>query len=149
MNNSLMDKIIVTFISLCVPLIVTLIFINRLDGIKYDYTSFEGIKITETLLGVWSTLLGFMITAVSILITIGGNNYIMAFRNSSHYNTVMYTQILTCLILFASTLFGTIIICLNIWNKLFMGFFIYLLLSSFLALAFSIFFFFFIIFKSR
>lgn len=149
MNKSKKDKSIVTFISLFIPLVITFILIIQLDGRKYDYSSFEGVRIVESLLGVWSTLLGFMITAVSILITLGGNSYLAAFRGSSHYDTVIYTQILTCLQLFSSTLFGTIIICLNIWNKICMSFFLYLLFSSFLSLAFSIFFFFFLIFKSR
>lgn len=149
MNKSKIDKSIVTFISLFIPLIITYILISQLDGRKYNYTSFEGVKIAESLLGVWSTLLGFMMTAVSILITLGGNSFLAAFRSSNHYHTVIYTQIVTCLLLFASTLFGSIIICLNTWNKVCMILFMYLSFSSFLSLAISIFFFFFLLFKSK
>lgn len=149
MRKSVVDKIVVTMVSLIVPLVIVIMLINHLDKAGYDYSLFKGVDTANTLLGVWSTLLGFMITAVSILMTIGGNQFIEAFRKSKHYHTVMYTHVLTCLILFAATVFSVAIICLDIWSKFCFLCLIFFLFSTFVALGFSIFFLFFLIFKSQ
>lgn len=149
MKKSVIDKIIISLFITVFPAVIVFFMIRYLNGLKYDYCTFQGIEITKTLLSVWSTLLGFMITAVSILLTIGGNEYITTFRNTDHYHTVMYTQVLTCLVLFIATVFSIIIVCLNIWNMVCLSVFSYLLFSTFTALAFSVFFLFFMIFKSR
>lgn len=118
MSKSVIDKLVIAVITILIPLIVALILIKRLDKMSYDYLLFDGVDIVNKLLGVWSTLLGFMITAVSILMTVGGNTFIDVFRKSKHYHTVMYTNALTCLILFLTTTYSVGIICMNIWNKL-------------------------------
>lgn len=149
MKRSVVDKVFVSLFIIIVPAVIVFFMIRYLNGLKYDYCTFQGVEITKTLLGVWSTLLGFMITAVSILLSIGGNEYIKAFRKTDHYHTVMYTQVITCLLLFIATVFSTIIVCLSIWNWVCLSFFSYLVFSTFIALAFSVFFLFFMVFKSR
>lgn len=149
MRKSVVDKIVVTVVSLIVPLAIVRILIKYLDKVSYDYSLFKGVDIANTLLGVWSTLLGFMITAVSILMTVGGNQFVEVFRKSKHHHTVMYTHVLTCLILFAATVFSVVIICLNMWSKFCFSCLAFFLCSTFIALGFSIFFLFFIIFKSQ
>lgn len=149
MNKSVIDKIIITCFINVLPVAITYFLIRHLDILKYDYSVYDGVETTETLLGVWSTLLGFMITAVSILLTIGDSEYIAVFRKSKHYHTVMYTQVLTCLVMLVATIFSIVVICLNVWNKICLSLFVYLLFSTFIGLAFSIFFLFFMIFKSK
>ncbi len=149
MKKNKFDRVIITIISIGIPLILACLLIRRLDNLNYNYADFNGIEIVKTLLGVWSTLLGFMITAVSILLSVNENNYIVAFRSSGHYHTIIYAHGLTCLILFSATVFSTIIMCLNIWNRICFFVFIMLIFSTFIALALSIFFLFFIIFKSN
>jgi|GEM_PF-912330 len=54
------------------------------------------IEIVKTMLGIWGTLLGFIITAVSILIGFNGNERTKDIMNSRHYKTILYTYMITC-----------------------------------------------------
>lgn len=139
------DKISITIISFILPVIIC--FILKLY-IKYDINKFNGIEVTKTLLGTWVTLLGFIITATSILITMGGKEYIQAFKESKHYSTVLLTYCFASFSLLTATIFSIIVVCLNIWNEFLFYCLIYLIISTLSLLFFSVFFLFFMIFKS-
>lgn len=149
MKQSVIDKIVITVVSIIIPSIVVIILDYFLQSKGYDYSSFDGKEIAKTLVGVWATLLGFMITSVSILVTLGGNEYVLAFRKSQHYHTVMYTNTITSILMLAATVFCIVIMCLNIWNRVCFNIFIFLLISTFVSLILSVYFLFFLVFKSR
>lgn len=149
MKQSVIDKIVITVVSIIIPSIAVIILDYFLQSKGYDYSSFDGKEIAKTLVGVWATLLGFMITSVSILVTLGGNEYVLAFRKSQHYHTVMYTNTITSILMLAATVFCIVIMCLNIWNRVCFNIFIFLLISTFVSLILSIYFLFFLVFKSR
>ena len=93
MKQSVKDKIVITVVSVIIPIVAVIILNWFLQSKGYDYSSFDGKEIVKTLVGVWATLLGFMITSVSILVTLGGNEYVLAFRKSQHYHTcLLYTS---------------------------------------------------------
>ena len=85
MKQSVKDKIVITVVSVIIPIVAVIILNWFLQSKGYDYSSFDGKEIVKTLVGVWATLLGFMITSVSILVTLGGNEYVLAFRKSVSY----------------------------------------------------------------
>ncbi len=118
------------------------------DFISYDVNNFDGIEISKTLLGTWATLLGFIVTAESILITMGGEKYIKAFKESKHYKTVLITYFSASLTLLVATTFSTIVVCFNIWNMILFYILLYLIMSIFLLLLFCILFLFFMVYKS-
>lgn len=149
MKQSVIDKIIITVLSIIVPIIVVIILDWFLQSKSYDYSSFDGKEIVKILVGVWATLLGFMITSVSILVTLGGNEYVLAFRKSSHYHTIMYINIITCALMLAATIFCIVVMCLNIWNQVCFNVFVFFLISTFVSLILSVCFLFFLVFKSR
>lgn len=148
MKQSVIDKIVITVVSIIIPSIAVIILDYFLQSKGYDYSSFDGKEIAKTLVGVWATLLGFMITSVSILVTLGGNEYVLAFRKSQHYHTVMYTNTITSILMLAATVFCIVIMCLNIWNRVCFNIFIFLLISTFVSLILSVYFLFFLVFKS-
>lgn len=115
---------------------------------NYNLNEFDGIDVSNTLLGLWGTLLGFIITATSILVTMDGKEYIHAFKGSKHYSTVVLTYGFASFDLFAATIFGIIVICINTWNTLLSYLLIYFVLSTLLLLFFCILFLFFMILKS-
>lgn len=149
MKQSVKDKIVITVVSVIIPIVAVIILNWFLQSKGYDYSSFDGKEIVKTLVGVWATLLGFMITSVSILVTIGGNEYVLAFRKSQHYHTVMYTNTITCVLMLAATIFCIVIMCVNIWNRICFNIFVFLLISTFVSLILSVYFLFFLVFKSR
>lgn len=58
--------------------------------------------IIGTILGIWGTFFGFVITAVSILIAFNGSKFTEEIRDSGHYQTVMFLYIITCAIIFVA-----------------------------------------------
>lgn len=142
------DKRLICSISFGLPLIFCFILKHWLIHINYNFCTFKGIEITKILLGTWGTLLGFIITATSILVTMNGKEYVCAFRNSVHYSTVLLTYCLTSFTLLIATIFGITVICINIWNLTLFYLLIYLILSTLLLIFFCILFLFFMILKS-
>lgn len=135
-------------VSFLLPAVICISLKILFAYISYDVNTFDGIDIIKTLLGTWATLLGFIVTAESILITMNGKEYIQAFKESEHYKTVLLTYFSTSLVLLVSTIFSVAIICFNIWNAVLFYFLIYLIISSFLFLFFCILFLFFMVYKS-
>lgn len=142
------DKVFIFIISFILPIIICFILSMLFRHIQYDVCSFHGIIVTNTLLGTWATLLGFIITAASILITMGGKQYIQAFKESQHYSTVLLTYCLASFVLLAATIFSIIVVCINIWNELLFYLLIYFIISTLVLLFFCVLFLFFMIFKS-
>lgn len=142
------DKWIIITVSFVLPLIVCLILKLWFDHILYDIDSFDGVDIAKTLLSSWATLLGFIVTAASILITMNGKEYIQAFKKSKHYNTVLLTYCLTSFTLLIATIFCIVVMCLNTWNVCLFYILIYLIISTSLLLFFCIVFLSFMILKS-
>lgn len=148
MKKSKTDKYIIFMVSFLLPAVICISLKILFAYISYDVNTFDGIDIIKTLLGTWATLLGFIVTAESILITMNGKEYIQAFKESEHYKTVLLTYFSTSLVLLVSTIFSVAIICFNIWNAVLFYFLIYLIISSFLFLFFCILFLFFMVYKS-
>ena len=142
------DKITIFVISFILPSIICFILKLWLNHISYNVYSFDGIEITKTLLGIWATLLGFIITATSILVTMGGKEYIQAFRESKHYSTVLLTYCFSSFAFLISTIFGVIVVCINMWNEILFYLLVYLIISTLLLLFFCVLFLFFMILKS-
>ena len=61
--------------------------------------------------------IGFVITAVSILIAFNGSKFTQEIRESGHYQTVMFLYIVTCVIIFAAILCFLPIYIINIVSK--------------------------------
>lgn len=148
MKKNKIDLFIIFALSLLLPLLICILLNWRLSHILYDINTFNGLEISKTLLGTWATLLGFIVTAESILITMNGKEYIQAFKNSDHYKTVLLTYFSTSVVLLIATIFSVAILCLNIWNALLFYILIYLIISSFLFLFFCVLFLFLMVYKS-
>ena len=142
------DKIIIFAMSFIFPAIICFVLKLWHGYIAYNVYNFDGIDIIKTLLGMWGTLLGFIITATSIMVIMNGKEYIQAFRESKHYSTVLLTYCFSSFALLLSTIFGIIVICLNIWNEFLFYSLIYLIISTLLLLFFCVLFLFFMILKS-
>ena len=78
MKNKI-DYIVIFGISFILPVLVCIAMGVFLNYNSYDVSSFEGIEVSKTLLGTWATLLGFIVTAESILIYQIRYNYDLLF----------------------------------------------------------------------
>lgn len=82
----------------------------------------EGVDNLKTVLGIWGTLLGFMIAAVAIIITLGNDKFVDLLKDTGHYNTILFSYGLCCVHLFLAVVLALVCIFFRIWNmKVFMA----------------------------
>ena len=89
------DRIFINIFPLIISVICFLI-IENLVGNKKILDSDVGLGICNTLIGVWATCLGFMITAVSILLALNSNKYIDMLKKTGHYKTILISFLSCC-----------------------------------------------------
>lgn len=92
-------------------------FINKLC-IKHAFVigTCDGIDDFKTILSIWGTLLGFLITAVSILLTMGNGKFLDMLKDTGHYKTILLSYIACCVHLLAAIVFATVCIFCKIWS---------------------------------
>jgi hypothetical protein len=84
-------------------LATTLIFGGMFITLKknsiFDSTLQSIIELNTSMVGVWATILGFLITSVSILVSVRETKYLDALRKSSHFRELMKIFIMTCYVI--------------------------------------------------
>lgn len=109
------------FAIVCVPIIVGIFtcivsdyFIDRTGYIiACDY----GMELLKTIIEVWGILLGFIITAISILMTIGENNFIKNLVESNHMANIILSYVMASVFLLIAIVFVIVLLILHIWTQ--------------------------------
>lgn len=101
------------------PLSLGLLVILLIAGLcSKGYLVFDEKRIIEgftLLVGVWATLLGFLITAISIFLTLGDKETGNRLYENGHMNTILQVYIFSCIHLFVSIIVSLVIIVLEIY----------------------------------
>lgn len=102
------------------PMLLAFVFyfvINKLC-IKYEFVidKNSGVDDFKTILSIWGTLLGFLITAVSILLTLGNGKFLDMLKATGHYKTILLSYVACCLHLLVAIIFATVCIFCQIWS---------------------------------
>lgn len=136
-----------------IPIVVAIVFFFILKGTinKYniEVNTVDGLDDCKLMLDIWGTLLGFLITAVSLFLTIGDGKYMNTLKSSGHFATVLYSYIICCIHLFVAVVFALIIAFLKVWN---MTVFILLcatVIDTLIIVAICLFFLFFIVINTN
>lgn len=79
-------------------------------------TAEEGIDNLKMLLGMWGTLLGFLITSISILLTLGDGKLVNMLKQTGHYKTILIAYVCCSLHLFLAVLIALMCILLKWWS---------------------------------
>lgn len=107
------------FIFLC-PIIAAIFSYFVFKGLfgKYNIiiSSTDGLDDCKLMLDIWGTLLGFLITAVSLFLTIGDEKYMNTLKSSGHFTTVLYSYVICCIHLFFAVIFALTVIFIKIWS---------------------------------
>lgn len=113
------DRIVIMLLPVLIA-VACYIIINKLC-IKYEFVIDKciGIDDFKTILGIWGTLLGFLITAVSILLTLGNGRFLDMLKVTGHYKTILLSYVACCLHLLAAIVFAVICIFCEIWSMQF------------------------------
>lgn len=92
-------------------------FINYLcKNFQFKIDKCDGIDDFKTILSIWGTLLGFLITAVSILLTLGNGKFLDMLKVTGHYKTILLSYVTCCVHLLLAIFFAVICIFLKIWS---------------------------------
>lgn len=131
--------------------IVLLPIIAGLIGIKCtpinQMSANNGIENCKMMLDIWGVMLGFVITALSILLTVHENRYIEMLISTGHFKTVLFSYVSCCIYLFIAVIISIIIIFSNEWNNCIYNVFKGLIIITIVSLGICLFFMTRIIFK--
>ena len=112
---NIFDRIIITLLPIILGIIggisIKLVFGKHINIIPED-----GIDLVKTVFDVWGILLGFIFTAVSILLTIGENSCVPALIETNHMQNIVYSYVMAGLLLLAAIVFALILMFVKIWN---------------------------------
>ena len=135
------------FISLT-PIVIALVSVSMLIP-KNKIGVEEGIDNCKMMLDIWGVMLGFVITALSILLTIHENRYVKMLIDTKHYSTVLFSYAFCCTYLFIAVIVSIILIYGKIWNNCIYILFKILIVTTITSLGIALFLMFKIIFKGN
>lgn len=116
MKKVLKDRICLSVIPLVVSGIAICFLYRYLVKINFSVDSIQMKDIISTMLNIWITFFGFIITALSILIAFNGSKYTEVIRESGHYKTIVFLYIFTCTILFIALVAMLPIYIINLYT---------------------------------
>lgn len=125
------------------PIVLALIVVLNLP-ISMETNDFY--EILKVVIGVWATLLGFIITAVSILITFNGSKLTEEIKSTGHFKTVLFIYMLTCTELLIGLTFFIVILCLKICSLLILQIFVANIIISMVDILLCLVFLFFMVY---
>lgn len=137
------DKIIIILI----PIIVSIISVQLIPMNKIETK--EGLENCKMMLDIWGVMLGFVITALSILLTVHENRYVKMLIDTKHFTTVLFSYMCCCIYLFISVVISIILIYSKYWNNYIYMMFKGMIVVTICSLGIALFFMVKIIFKQN
>ena len=141
-NVKKIDRIIILIFPIIMGLITTLLLPRD------DMNVGIGIENCKMMLDIWGVMLGFIITALSILLTVHENRFVNMLIDTGHFSTVLFSYIICCLYLFASIVAIIVIIFAEYWNDNVYLIFRFMITATLISLGICIYFLFRIIFSN-
>lgn len=125
-------RLILTFGSILLGIIAAKQICQIMINKEFIIQSSNMFDVVAVMIGVWGTLLGFIITAESILIAFSNGTITSDFKQTGHYMTVIYqyTQTSIKLLLYIVVFVGIMII--NDFTMKFMFVFIFFVVMTFI-----------------
>lgn len=110
------DRVIILFLPILISLLAFYVINNACVKHSFIISEVDGIDNIKTMLGIWGTLLGFLITAVSILLALDDGKFLSMLKNTGHYKTILLSYIICCLHLFVAVVISVICIFVKMWS---------------------------------
>lgn len=142
------DRIIINLAPVCVA--ATLFFVVRRNVNAVMLMSQEDwFGILGMMLSLWGTLLGFMITAASILLAFNDGNIIKMLKDTGHYSTILMCYASCCIHLLVAIVYTCICIFARLWGIPFFAFLCAVAIDTLLMVVVCLYFLFVIILKQN
>lgn len=110
------DRILITVLPIAISVVAFIIIFYLCKKFKFEINSTDGLEDYKIMLSIWGTLLGFLITAVSILLTIGEGKFLDMLKDTGHYETILYSYVVCCVHLLAAVILAVVCVFVKLWN---------------------------------
>ena len=123
-----------------IPIIVAcvLVFFFRSSISRISIDSF--LNIVEIVIGLEGTMLGFIITAVSILVAFSGSKLTEEVKETGHFRTVLFMYLFTCFELLLAIILCVYILLFNSTSLFYVNLFMIMLIVSVFYILLCLFF---------
>lgn len=112
---NIIDRLIIIFLPIILGVVGTIV-IKWLYGKYILIEAEDGLELVKTVFDVWGILLGFIFTAVSILLTIGENSFVNILLETNHMQNIIFSYVISGLLLLISIVFALVLMFVKIWN---------------------------------
>lgn len=115
-TTNVVDRVLV----ISVPLVIGLIGIYTIKKLMPGFviTKNQGAEIVKSVFDVWGILLGFVITAVSILLTANKSEFIENLIATNHMKSIIFSYLTSSVYLFVAIVYALILLIFQIWGKI-------------------------------
>ena len=115
-KENILDRCIIVGVPIICGLI-TWIFIKHIIGInKFEISIEDSLKFVESMINVWGILFGFVITSISIFLTMGKNSLFELLIKTNHMYTIILAYILSGINLLIMICFSIFVLFTKIMN---------------------------------
>lgn len=142
---NVIDRIVI----LCMPIVMGVVGVLLLRMLLPDFkiSKDTGLEIVKSIFDVWGILLGFVITAVSILLTANKNDLIETLIATNHMQSIIFSYITASAYLLIAIVYALVLLIFQVWGNKLCMIFIALNIVIILSVGISIYFLFVIMFK--
>ena len=137
---NIIDRVIIAGMPLLLGLITGIVLQYILGKSSFFVSVREGLELVGTVIDIWGILLGFVITAVSILLTIGENSFINALVATNHMQSIIFSYVMSSFYLFISIIIALVLLIIKTWNMNIFVVFISINVCIVVAMGLSIYF---------
>lgn len=113
---NIVDRVIIIFAPVLIGIIIGVVADYFIKKINYKMTVNDGLELVKAVIDVWGILLGFVITAVSILLTIGENSFISMLVETNHMKSIILSYVTSSAYLLTAITFSIVLLVVKIWN---------------------------------
>lgn len=146
-NIVIKDRIFLSLIPLIIAIISFIIINSLIIHNKIEININDGMEDLKVMVSVWITILGFLVTSVSILITISGGNFINIMRGSGYFKTIIYVFLLCCIHSFIALIFSLICVFCKFWNMTIFSVFCAMVIDTMILVLIAVVFMFFVVMR--
>lgn len=136
---NIIDRLIIIFLPIILGVVGTIV-IKCLYGKYILIEAEDGLELVKTVFDVWGILLGFIFTAVSILLTIGENSFVNILLETNHMQNIIFSYVISGLLLLISIVFALVLMFVKIWNTFVLYVFIGINIAIIVSIAICVFF---------
>lgn len=142
---NIIDRITIIFIPIVVGGLGILFLYRFLPNFRISKDL--GLEIVKSIFDVWGILLGFIITAVSILLTANKDDLLETLIATNHMQSIIFSYITASAYLFIAIIYALVLLIFQLWGNVLSLIFIALNIIIVLSVGISIYLLFLIMFK--